>query len=299
MDSKNVSKQETKIEDVRSGPNAMDRRILVLLVVVVILLLSNIVTAYMALVDDDEHDDDEDHSNGKEPEARTPVIEDISVENAFILVQSMEGNTSFTVIDVRTTEEYDEGHIPDALNFNINGDSFNTTIGILDRNLSYLVYCKSGGRSGNARNMMIDMGFMEIYNMIGGFSGWRDAGYEYNAAQAAVREQNLTNLSAYDSYNVTQKNVNNSQFVILDVRTPGEYADGHLKNSINLDFWNVSFEDTLAILDRNLTYLIYSGSGLLSGMARDIMQSLGFWELINMIGGFDDWKKEGLPYRMS
>jgi len=183
MDSENDSsqekkagegKREAKAEDVNSEATTADSRMLVLLVVLVILVLSNILTAYIALTDDDEdeHDDDNGHTNGDEPKTRTPVIEDISVKGAFDLIQAMKGNTSFTVIDVRTMEEYDDGHIRGALNFDIREDNFEPTIRILDRNLSYLVYCKSGGRSGQARDLM------EIYHMLNGFERWKELGYE-------------------------------------------------------------------------------------------------------------------------
>lgn len=84
-------------------------------------------------------------------------------------------------------------------------------------------------------------------------------------------------------------------FVIIDVRTPEEYADGHIENTINLDYYSKTFEDELHKLDKNKTYLIYCRSAHRSGMVLDTMKALGFIEVYNMLGGIIQWKAEGFP----
>lgn len=81
-------------------------------------------------------------------------------ENAFIL-------------DVRTEEEVEEGFIPNAKNLNIfKGQAFIYELGALDKSKNYYVYCRSGGRSGQACAIMNEMGFENAYNLLGGFSEW-------------------------------------------------------------------------------------------------------------------------------
>ncbi|MBK9730772.1 MAG: rhodanese-like domain-containing protein [Chitinophagaceae bacterium] len=79
------------------------------------------------------------------------------------------------ILDVRTPEEYKEGHIPQSVLLNYYDSDFETKIDALDKNKTYLVYCASGGRSSKASAMMSGKEFKEIYNLQGGFSKWNGA----------------------------------------------------------------------------------------------------------------------------
>ena len=76
------------------------------------------------------------------------------------------------LIDVRTPEEYGQGSIPGALNYNIQGDDFMQNISKLDKNQPVFVYCQAGGRSKKSAKKMKSMGFKEIYELAPGYSGW-------------------------------------------------------------------------------------------------------------------------------
>ncbi len=84
-------------------------------------------------------------------------------------------------------------------------------------------------------------------------------------------------------------------FVIMDVRTPEEYADGHIEKAINLDYHSTTFEDELDKLDKDNIYLIYCQTSRRSGLALDIMAELGFREVYNMLGGIEEWEAAKLP----
>lgn len=79
------------------------------------------------------------------------------------------------IIDVRTPEEFSEGHITNALNINWNGANFKQEIAKIDKNNPVFVYCLSGGRSTSAANSMRAMGFKMVYEMQGGMMKWRAA----------------------------------------------------------------------------------------------------------------------------
>lgn len=82
------------------------------------------------------------------------------------------------IIDVRTKEEFEEGHLAEAdrhLDL-LNGD-FEAELNSLDKNRTYYLYCRSGNRSGQAAELMIDNGFSNVYN-IGGFQELGAAGFE-------------------------------------------------------------------------------------------------------------------------
>lgn len=82
------------------------------------------------------------------------------------------------LIDVRTAREYQSGAIPGTkLNIDVRNAQFKAEMNKLDKNQTYLVYCRSGGRSGQAVKLMESMGFKHIYNLKHGFMGWKRAGY--------------------------------------------------------------------------------------------------------------------------
>ena len=78
----------------------------------------------------------------------------------------------YTIIDVRTPEEYAEGHIQGALNINVKSETFVTEIENLSKSDTLLVYCRSGRRSLYAAQVMVSIGFQKIYDLEGGFLNW-------------------------------------------------------------------------------------------------------------------------------
>ena len=86
-----------------------------------------------------------------------------------------------------------------------------------------------------------------------------------------------------------------SGVVTLDVRTPGEFAEGHIEGARLIDFQSGNFENEIATLDKNATYAVYCRSGNRSGQAVKVMQDAGFANVFNMNGGVIDWANAGLP----
>lgn len=86
-----------------------------------------------------------------------------------------------------------------------------------------------------------------------------------------------------------------SGVVTLDVRTPMEFAQGHLENAINIDFQSGYFAEEVANLDKNATYAVYCRSGNRSGEAVKVMADLGFTSIYDMDGGVIDWASAGKP----
>lgn len=83
--------------------------------------------------------------------------------------------------------------------------------------------------------------------------------------------------------------------VLLDVRTPEEYADGHLKDSTLMDYFAPDFKDQLSKLDKAAKYLIYCRSGGRSGRALEMMGELGFADVHDIKGGIIAWNSAGYP----
>ncbi len=102
-------------------------------------------------------------------------------------------------------------------------------------------------------------------------------------------------ISAQEAFDLIQENAGSADFVIIDVRTPEEFTDGHIAGAIVIDFYSMSFRNGLDVLDKDKTYLIYCRSGNRSGQARDIMEELGFKEVYDLGGGIVAWINAGLP----
>lgn len=78
------------------------------------------------------------------------------------------------VLDVRTPEEYKAGFVGNAVNYNVMDSlAFINSISSLDKNKKYLLYCKSGRRSGKALVMMKNMGFINVRHLKGGVTEWK------------------------------------------------------------------------------------------------------------------------------
>lgn len=77
------------------------------------------------------------------------------------------------ILDVRSREEFNSGHIPGAKNMDIMGGNFAGLIANLDKEKAYFVYCRSGGRSSSACGAMAGQGFTNLFNLRGGIGSWR------------------------------------------------------------------------------------------------------------------------------
>jgi len=118
---------------------------------------------------------------------------------------------------------------------------------------------------------------------------------EIEAPSQPKPTQIIENITPQEAFTLIQNNQDNPDFVIIDVRTPGEFAEGHIENASNLDFYSETFRDELNNLDKNKPYLIYCRSGRRSGNALNIMEEFNFREVYNISGGIIEWKAKGFP----
>ena len=92
---------------------------------------------------------------------------------------------------------------------------------------------------------------------------------------------------------VTAEFLKKPDVVVLDVRTPEEFATGHLKGARNLDFRAPGFGEQVRQLDKSKTYVLYCASGNRSGQSTVLMEELGFRKIVNA-GAFKDLKDAGM-----
>lgn len=79
---------------------------------------------------------------------------------------------AITILDIRTPEEFAEGHIKGAINIDFTGDDFEAKVSKLDPEKPYLMHCASGNRSGRALPVFEKLQFNRLYHLSAGFKGW-------------------------------------------------------------------------------------------------------------------------------
>ena len=86
-----------------------------------------------------------------------------------------------------------------------------------------------------------------------------------------------------------------TDLVLLDVRTPEEFADGHVDGASLIDFYDADFADRIGELDPDASYVVYCRSGNRSGQTVELMRQLGFTDVQDVDGGVLAWAEAGLP----
>lgn len=150
------------------------------------------------------------------------------------------------VLDVRTPEEVASGHIPNASTINIYDEDFEAKINMMQKDKTIYVYCKSGGRSSQAAQLLQKNGFDKVYNLDGGTMAWENSNYPLTAPSNATDEKIQTiSLADFKTMIATDKPVlvdfhtvwcapcKKMAPVIDEIET--EYADKAVVNRIDVD----------------------------------------------------------------
>ncbi len=112
------------------------------------------------------------------------------------------------------------------------------------------------------------------------------------AVTTQVHEMKVTHV---DAKQASELIAGRPDLVVLDVRTPGEFAQGHIEGAVNIDFKNADFATRLTELDLGQDYLIHCRSGGRSTRSLEVFKKVGFKHIIHMDGGIIGWNKAQLP----
>ena len=105
----------------------------------------------------------------------------------------------------------------------------------------------------------------------------------------------VTDVTVEQAHELILKQSGKSDFVILDVRTPAEFREGHIEGAVLLDISAPEFETRVSALDRGKTYLVYCRTGNRSLRAVQTMERLGFRSIYHMNQGIVGWQQKKLP----
>ena len=85
----------------------------------------------------------------------------------------------------------------------------------------------------------------------------------------------------------------NLDYILIDVRTSDEFSSGYIKNAINLDFYSETFQNDILSIDKNLPIVLYCRTNNRSTKTANILKENGFKEISVLEGGITDWVKKG------
>lgn len=88
------------------------------------------------------------------------------------LARQMEESSQLLLLDVRTEEEFEEGHLSGALNMDFLSEGFRLQVEQLPKDQPVFIYCRSGNRSAKAASLLREAGFQQIYDLKGGYLEW-------------------------------------------------------------------------------------------------------------------------------
>ena len=99
-------------------------------------------------------------------------MKDVTILEPQVFIENTKADTNAIILDVRTPDEYAEGHIEGAINLDwLNSEVFNEGEAKLDKSKNYYIYCRSGRRSNAAATKMQTDGF-KVFDMKGGYLLW-------------------------------------------------------------------------------------------------------------------------------
>ena len=138
------------------------------------------------------------------------VIQDVNAVEFNKLINTEQG----IILDVRTLDEVNAGHIEDATNINFYASDFTAKLNLIRKDVPIYVYCRSGGRSAKAVRKMQELGFDKVYNLLGGFSEW-----ESNNFKVVLSEDKIVEKQKSISVSEFSQMIQSNDFVLVNFST--------------------------------------------------------------------------------
>jgi rhodanese-related sulfurtransferase len=213
------------------------------------------------------------------------------------------------LIDVRGDAEWANGYIEGAQHIWINEFFFRQDEWPADKDANIVVYCASSYRGAIAAVMMELMGYTNVRNLNGGLNAWAASQLPVAGAPEAAAESEAFELDTYlaeyvaalpNTFNALRPTdlaaelESSDNLLVVDVRTPDEYAEGFIEGAINIPLNELTQHlDLLPDLDANI--VVVCGTGHRSAIAMTALNLLGYTNARSMMSGMGPWTSAGLP----
>jgi len=189
-------------------------------------------------------------------------------------------NNGAVILDTRHPDTFEKGFIPDSVNIGLNG-MFAIWVGTLIDIKKPLVLVTDAGKEEESILRLARVGYENVTGYLeGGIEAWKNAGKETQTVNSIDAEA----ITAY---------YGNDDYVILDVRKPGEFDTEHIKGAINIPLSDL--ENNIGEIDKNKKYIVHCAAGYRSMIAASILKQQGLDNFVNVYGGWGAIKRTELP----
>jgi len=188
------------------------------------------------------------------------------------------------LVTIDVSPAYKMGHLPTAINHPVGDGSLDKAIPMLDKNMTYLVYCHADGPSISGSQKLVDAGVKKVYRLVGNYKAWNDAGYPVSML---MPYEDVTTQEALKLMLET------TDLVTIDV-SPA-YAMGHLPKAVNYPVGNGSLDKAIPMLHVTKTYLVYCHADGPSISGSQKLVDAGFKKVYRVIGNYKAWVDAGYP----
>lgn len=244
-------------------------------------------------------------ANKTETANNNGIIHNVSVSEFKTALQIAD----VTLVDIRTPQEYQQGHLEGAINIDWYQRSFRNLVLFIPKDKPILIYCRSGNRTSKTSGVLQSLGFTQIYNLEDGIIKWiaengqlttKNSKNNIDFQQKIMQtKEEIQPPNSGKIYNVSAIDFNKvldiKDISIIDIRTPKEFASGHIKGAKNIDWYQRSFKDLIQDIPKDKPIAIYCRSGNRTSKAANLLQSLGFQEVVNLNYGIVDWQRNAFP----
>lgn len=191
------------------------------------------------------------------------------------LKQMLKEDDQLCIIDTRSAAEFTDGFIQGAVFAGQEGNFVEWMLSLFALN-TRMVLVTGIGKEKECVTLLADAGFKHIEGYLqGGFEAWKDAGGEIDMIINVDAAEMAMDI-AFDDH-----------LVILDVRRPVEYAEGHIDQAVNLPLVDIIDPGNLAQLDEHDNLYIHCARGYRSVIAASLLKQQGFDNLRNVSGGWE------------
>jgi len=254
----------------------------------------------------------------KSEQAKKEALQ-ITVEKVYEIIKDK--NRKYFILDVRTKEEFDSGHLESAALIPV--DDMESRLSELPEDKPIIVYCRTGRRSTKAAEILINNNFAPVYDMSGGIELWKDKGYPViveneeaftleTSSQAELLGENENgnennNNKTTPSEEIQINYITSEQLyewtglkkdlIILDVRSGDSYSAIHIKNAISIPFYELDDRINELESDSDKLIVVYC-SNFDCGLSKSAVEFLfekGFKNLFALSGGIENWQSKGYP----
>ena len=184
-----------------------------------------------------------------------------------------------TVLDVRSAAAFGAGHVPGSVNIGLEGQYASWAGSLLSAQEAIVIVGEGKSQVDEAVMRLARVGFENVAGFLdGGIAAWAAAGYEV----ATLPQMPVDEL---------RERIREKRLRIIDVRTPSEYASGHVPGAVNAPL--AAFAGAAGRFQPNEAAAIICAGGYRSSAASSLLAKQGFRELYNVIGGTSAWVRQG------